>query len=248
MRSICKIILIILLNFGFLLNLKALTIKPTIVEITASPKETISGVYSIKNDSGNPVTISVEPETFYGAGINKWLKLEPGLFTLQPGEEKKVKYNVNLPEDFKDEYSAKIFFTQNPVTDTAVGAAIVTRLGSSFYVSALGKEIISTEIKYFSIHNSQDLKLSVTMINDGNVHLRFFYDLVFFKDGVQVHKTDKKPLTVIIPGRDRSVDLPLPLKKILLPGKYQAVINLYYGNIKPYENKLSGMTDFEVKE
>lgn len=228
----------------------ALTIDPAVVELSVTPGSNAVGEYTVRNDSGNKVIINVEPETYYGNNIKNWLKIKQKTFKLNKGETKKVQYIINTPKDFIDEYAAKIYFKQTPVTKGGKGASIITRMGSSFYVSAKEKEILSPEIINYHINNNHlNLNLSLDIKNNGNVHLRFYYDLtVFSQKGEELYTTDaRSPLAVVIPGIKKKVDMPFKIKKGLIPGKYYGVLNLYYGNVMPLTHVIKRLTGFEVK-
>lgn len=228
-------------------SLFSLSVNPSVVELNLVPGRSTNGFYTVQNNTSDKVVINVEPESYFGSPVTNWLKIMPKNITLEPGQSRDIGYKVSVPRDFKDEYIAKIYFSQTPAGSgpNPGGASIITRMGSSFYVSASGKEILRTEISNFTISD----KISVDIRNNGNVHLRFYYDLeVFDEKGRELTTTDRVPFAVVIPGESKNISIPLKTEVKLVMGRYYAVLNLYYGNVMPLVNKISSLTQFEVKK
>ena len=231
----------------------AITVSPAVVEISVSPGTQTNGFYIVKNPLNKKILVKVKAETFSGKNVSKWLQLSPTKFELSSGESKKVKYTVNIPNDTKGEISAKVYFDQLPVKDknTLGGAAIIPRIGSAFYVSVKGTEIISAQLNKLDIkQTSSKFLLSTEIMNKGNVHLRFYYDIEIYNDkGENILATPKSPLVVVLPGITKNINnVPIKLNKQLLSGKYYVILHLYYGNIMPLTNKMSKLVILEAQE
>ena len=232
----------------------AITVSPAVVEISASPGIQTNGFYIVKNPLNKKILVKVKAETFSGKNVSKWLQLSPTKFELSAGESKKVKYTVNIPNDTKGEISAKVYFDQLPVKDKNTllgGATIIPRIGSAFYVGVKGTEVISAQLNKLDIkQTSSKFFISTEIMNKGNVHLRFYYDIEIYNDkGENILATPKSPLVVVLPGITKNINnVPIKLNKQLSSGKYYVILHLYYGNIMPLTNKMSKLVILEAQE
>jgi hypothetical protein len=239
----------LILFFGlaiFISSLSGFTIQPSIVELSLLPGQSTNGFYTVQNDLGCRVLVNVDPQTYFGKAVTNWLKPAVTSFTLNAGAKRNVEYRIILPKDFKDEYISKVYFSSVPLQDDETGgASIITRMGSSFYVGAKGKELLSADIASFIIQSNT---ISVAVKNNGNVHLRLYYDLeIFDEKGREITTTEERvPIAVALSGENKKISVPLKTDMKLPAGRYYGIINLYYGNVMPLVNKKSALTLFEV--
>lgn len=249
MKKIICFIFFLLLGLLWYNTIFCLIIKPGIIELAISPGQVTNGFYTIQNNTSQSITVQIKPETYYGKNVNKWLKIKPISFTLQANEKKDVAYKVNISDDFKDEYCAIIYFTKKSLeTNKKNLSGINTRLGCYFYISAKGKEFISLEMSSFQVQYKKK-NLLLTLKNNSNVHLRCKYDLeIYNQKGKEIYSKEKAQLPILIPGRERSIAIPLKTNNPFLSGKYYIAIHLYYGNKEPLKNRQNALTFIEVKE
>ncbi len=213
-------------------SLFSLNLYPTVVELSLSPNTIKTGYYTVQNTSSEKIKINVEPETYYGANINNWLKIFPSSLILNPNASEKIYYIVNTKKNLKSENCAHIYFKKSPMAQSAAGMGIIVRMGSSFYLSEKGKELISPEFKNIKITRQKNkLFLKLLIKNAGNVHLRFFYKIsIYNKKNKEIYKNSFEHLTVVIPGAEKSLSIPLKIDKKLDAGKYSAAVLFAYGN------------------
>jgi hypothetical protein len=185
MNNFLRIVLILsIVSAGAFNNVFAgIGANPPLVEISAPAGETVSGELSVYNDGDADLTIKGQPEYFFrppktdnnkDLDINSWLTVEPAEFLLKSGEMKKVNYSVNLPEGFKGEILAQIYFSQaDDLHEKAVGTTVKTRFGVGLYVAAKGSEVVKATITGIDVsRNDEEIKYAVEIENLGNVHLR----------------------------------------------------------------------------
>lgn len=247
-KSIIKVIIIFIIIILQWIRLSGVHLNPTVVEVSVIPNRLETGYYHIRNYTAVDAKILVEPESFYGSNIDEWLTLTPTSFTLGANQGREVQYGVKLPLSIKDEVCAHIYFKQIPLTEKKGGVGIITRMGSSFYASVSGHELVSPEFIHCNIYrNNSKYFMKLKIKNNGNVHLRIFYNLSIYNEQKNVvFKKENTQLAVIIPGAKKDINIPVSFKDKPDPGKYSAELMLIYGNIAPwsYNKKLS--VQFEV--
>lgn len=223
-----------------------LTVDPATVEFSLHSKQVTNGVYSISNNQSYPVQVEVKLETYEGVPIEKWLDIKTVKIELGPHQTKKVPYRVVAPENLKEECIGRVFFSETTLDKSENGSAIVTRLGSSFYVSPLENTVMSPQIKSISLEN---MNLKITIKNNGNVHARFYYEVALYdKNGEEIETFEQSPLLVVLPGDEKSGSFVLKSKKNIPDGTYSGVVTFYYGNQFPLEYKLSQLVPVIIKK
>lgn len=120
---------------------------------------------------------------FFDAGtrqfsLARYLRLNPSSFTLEPQEEKWVRFTLTIPKDMAGEYQVIIFFhTQSPYTRTLKGKQVVVaaRIGTTVYAGVKSTINNSSEILDLFIRKDlQDSDFHYALIyhNNGNIHVR----------------------------------------------------------------------------
>lgn len=222
-----------------------LTVQPSVIEWVLAAGARTNGSYLIRNDQNREITVNMEPESYAGAPVTNWFRPLDSKFKLKPGESRIAAYQITLPDDFKSEYIGKIFFMSAPAAGEEGGTSVITRMGSSFYVSSRDHTIIEASADDFFI---QEKRMSVNLKNRGNVHLRFYFDMDFYNaGGGELGSTERVPLAVLLSGETKSVSVPFAPPAPLATGKFYAILNLYYGNSMPLTNRMRVLSGFEVK-
>ena len=204
--------------------------------------------------------VSVEPENWYGGTYNynglkakDWIVIEPSEFDIKPGGIKKVTVKIKVPKGRAGELVAQIFFASvMPGSETSAGAGVRSRLGATLYVAIKDTEKVLAKIKSIDISESdskgaREVLLSVTVLNEGNVHLLPESGTIFIK-----------------PEKDGGViELPLVTKQDILPekefsytatwnnpvlrvGTYNVVAKIKYGRMFGREKGVELESAFEV--
>jgi hypothetical protein len=214
-------------------NLASINVSPPVREIIVARGETQEGLYLVVNHSDKLQHITIEPRDWHRAKYNQdipldsWLKLTPVEFDLEPGQQKKVAYEVTVPEDAVGELVAMIAFAPRPLEEQALQVVFSV----SLYVKIKGSQEMGHEMVDFKIRKYKDRKAIATKIileNTGNIHLRpritVFVENLFRK---LLQKTPLQYGTPIYPGETETYDGSI-YNFALKPGLYRAVIQTEY--------------------
>jgi hypothetical protein len=229
----------------------SLRISPAVIELSATPGG--EGVQKLKigNGGSDPVDVGAAVELYKGADGDRsaveWLSVEPGPFHLEPGEEREIEVNIDVPKGLESggRY-ALVTFTTGAGAAEGNGAAIAGKLGAAFLVIVEGKGKLDrkVELEHFAPFLEPDGRVGfrAQLRNDGNVH-------VLPKGAVGVADMDGKPLAAVDLEGPSNL---LPGEEALLTGhgslplstaKHQAETFIDYGEEKP----LSAKIEFEPK-
>ncbi len=252
----------LILLIGFPVSVYAsVRVTPVVSQLNISTGEEKSDFFSVQNTGDELVTIEVELEELLreetdteGINVDSWLEVEPRRFNIASGQEKRVMYKVNVPEDGEGELRARVFFTTGVTSKGTIG--IKKRFGVAVYVAIQGTEIVEAEITGVSVSGigpgtkgdfKGGMKIGVTVRNDGNVHIR------------------PRGKVVIKDGKGKMVkELALPYGYPIMPqqsytynvswkdhdfswGRYQADASIQYGKVYELNKTHEAQTSFSVK-
>jgi hypothetical protein len=96
-----------------------------------------------------------------------WTKFDTQNLKLKAGEEKQIKYKIEVPKEASGSYFALLFFDEEPSVQEGE-VPIGVRIGVPVYVTIKGTEVYSGEIEEIE----QKAKLKVKFKNTGNVYVR----------------------------------------------------------------------------
>jgi len=247
------------LNFGFgiviiflILALSSslyagISVDPITVETTAEIGKKMAGTWKITNTGKNKMDVITRCEDWFRKGFkpDTWIKIEPGEFSLNAKETKKVKYIVNLPKNVSDEMMAMVFFS-----GIEKGATVGVSFGIPVYVAVKETAKIDAEIKNCDLkYNYKEKELSGTIyIKDkGNVHIRpIIYLQILDKMGKTVNSFEIPFGQPAQAGQLRPFMFKKKMK--LSPAVYKLRITADYGKIYKIKDKIA-VKDvmFEVK-
>lgn len=230
-----------------------LSIEPAQIEYILQPGRTIIQTYQVRNESGNPITLTTSVEAWkpksndgsvsYDNAIlnsnleftftNSDIKLGDS-FTLQPKSEKqlvlKIKSNPNSPAS--DTY-ATFFVTQNPglVPGESQSQAIV-KIGSHLLLttSSVEQSNFKAEITNFkTFPKFKDILLNqITLSAEINNPTDFFFKttgtISITKNDLEIKKIELDSLNVLSHS-NRQIQCP-PLAPPFWPGQYTATLTL----------------------
>lgn len=250
-----KIILLLLGVVFYASNAHALTIGPGRFETRLPPGEVAGIDYYAQNETDAPVHVVVEPENWardaydYGKlDIKDWVTLDCYEFDLKPMEIKKLKLTVRVPKDAKGELVAQIFFTSSAAEGPP--GSVRARLGAVLYVAVRGTEIVKAGIRSMDINDipeKNQIKVNVTVRNDGNVHIRPREGRVLIEDlkGQRIALLDMVTESAALPGRERVFSVTAD-KSPFREGAYIVLSEIKFGNMYGREKTAKFRMEFGV--
>ncbi len=203
-----------------------LQISPTKFIWNLKDGEQKTSTINVKNYSDTAQKVIIEVEDFYvgedgseplffipdndhprkNQDVIKWIT-PPDNFVLEAGKSKNVDFTVRVPKGQPTNgYYGSIFFkavTANKKTnDKNVSMGIEYRIGSLVIMTVQGNEPVKTEgeLKEFSpvkkIFWNQSAKMTVKMINTGNIHYPMYGKIKINKFSKKFHTIELKPQLV----------------------------------------------------
>lgn len=227
----------------------SLRISPAIIELAAEPGGKGSQPLTIGNGGTDPVDIAAAVEPYKGADGERsavdWLNVEPAEFRLEPGEERAVDVDIDVPRGLKSggRY-ALVTFTTGVGTAAGNGAAIAGKLGAAFLVTVKGKGKLERAVglEHFAPFLEPDGRIGFRALlrNDGNIHVRPAGAVAVADEaGKPLAALDLEGPTSLLPGDEALLaghgSLPLPT------ATYRADALVDYGGEKP----LTATIEFE---
>src|SRR3989344_3007177 len=189
MSKIYLVIIFLLFVLVLPLSAGALTISPAKFILSADPGEIITDTINIRSDLDKTVTFYPAFQRFAMKGgevifledasdLASWIKTEPSLITVKPGETAGVSIIINVPEDADPggHYAAIFWSSANPKGGTG-GVGVMTRVGALVLLEVSGEVVESAELLDFSTLDSKrffthlPIGFSYGLKNLGTVHL-----------------------------------------------------------------------------
>ena len=228
----------------------AIAITPTSFQVDIKPGESVTKEFRLRNagEYTAEYTFSVadispegetgdlnwkDPDVTDPHSLANWFNFDRSTVVLAPHEAVKISVNINAPVSAEPGgHYGTIFATGKPVDESSESTMVYTvpRLAVNFLATVPGNMIYSGELLSFegpAFANRGPIELIARFKNTGTVHQRpkgsvIFYDIFGQKVGEVM--LDSK---FCFPNSIRQ--LPLTWDKILLIGRYRAVITLQYG-------------------
>ncbi len=152
-----------------------IAVGPLTKTIQVPPEGAQTVEYKVSNAGKEPITVNISARTWFTLPENKdikisdWLDLGAQSVRLSPGEIEKLKFKVKVPKNAKGELAAMIYFAPERGEKQTLG----TSYGVSLYVFVKGTERVKPEINNVTVQKKDgEFYLTVTIENDGNVHIR----------------------------------------------------------------------------
>ena len=177
--------------------------------------------------------------------VPSWIHPDLHEFTLPPHGRRIVRITTSMPDSARGSYWAVVFF-QGETADNHAGFGLDTkvRIGTTFYLSALGTEVRKDELTGMQVLPGPDegaLTLTVSLANRGNVyHYPAGWLQVVDSRGERLLE-EAVPYRVLLPGMEtvyRQVWVPSS------PGAYQFVATFDLGS----EALLQGVKEIVIPE
>lgn len=230
-----------------------IALTPLIFELTGERGKSVEEYVRVMNPSyEDTITLQMEIEDIFPSGeegrirlevpaeerdpfsLSSWITIEPEIFTLQPREEKPVKFVINTPEYAEPggHYAGILARTQAVDGPDGVGVGIIQRIASLVLLTVPGEMEEKLSLIDFKISKNYyeygPIEFSVRFENTGTVHLRP-------QTSVSVNnflgqKVVEIPVETrnVLPGAVRRLEAEWD-QKWILPGKYTATLSGTYG-------------------
>ncbi|MFH1036607.1 MAG: DUF916 domain-containing protein [Patescibacteria group bacterium] len=224
-------------------------ISPLVFELTGNPGDVIENQVKIYNPSDNPIGIKMTTEDIAPSGeeghviveaaetetysLASWVAVDPGEFTLNPKEEKWVKFTITIPANAEPggHYGTVIAGPHIVSGLEMTGAAISIRVGTLVLLTVPGvaQEILA--VKDFSAPRYSEygpVTFDILFENSGTVHVKptgLITVANWFGKKVDVIPFPERN---VLPGGLRRIEV-IWNQKWLWGGKYTATITGNYG-------------------
>ncbi len=216
------------------------SVSPSKIEGSVPAGKQYNNVFTVKNLSKSPITINV---TSFDRTIDpldkNWFKLEKDQITLPAGKSGEIGYSIAIPEKAQGEYDARVIFAREP---TAKIMGISMRYNFPVYILVSGTEKYGFSIENVTITNKQNTKISVDMINTGNVHIRPKGKIKIVSKDSEHPMIFNKRNWAIIPNEKYQYVNSFTDQSILPDGDYTARIEISAGSkdkLKTWSNEIN---------
>jgi hypothetical protein len=221
------------------LSFAGIMVDPTVIELSGTPGEVVTGEYTVINKGEEPVIVTIEPVDWLKRYLKKkdtispeeWLSFEETTYELGPAEVKKIPYTVTVPENMKSEEAAQVYFS---FMGKSGEQALRTRLGVIFYLAATNKVKIKADIEDFFFEakptpekeNFYNVNFRVSIKNEGNVHIRPFGAVKIQQDKVDIVVLKINPERGIYAGDSDNIQAYVE-EVPLAPGEYTVLAEIH---------------------
>lgn len=180
------------------------------------------------------VKLEVPPAERVPFSLSSWISFEPAKLTLEPREEKEVKFIIKIPEIAEPggHYAAVLAKTETTSGPSGVGVGIVQRVASLVLLTVSGEA--KEEIKTVEFKTSKDyyeygpIQFIIRLENRGTIHLKPQAKITVYNIfNKKIAEIDVEPHNVL-PSSVRKLEAQLP-QKWFFAGKYKAVLSGFYG-------------------
>ena len=225
----------------------ALTIIPPKFELFGNPGGHLNEDIRVRNESDSPITYTVLLEDFTTAGeegqvvleegenvnsysLANWMELSSKEITLQPKEERRFPFIINIPKDAEPggHYASVLFVTAGGKVEG--GASVSNRVGSLVLLRVSGNVTEEASLESFSapkFSQNGPIDLDLRVRNNGNTHISPKGTIVI--TNIFGKKVDELPLSGrnVLPGSTRKMTTSWDKKNML--GSYTATLIAFYG-------------------
>ena len=192
-KTRCHLILFLCFLMAQSVLFGSISVSPSLFELKIPPGKTFTDSIRVVNVTDLPTDIIVYLSDFgltedgdirfYDAGTTEYsfknyVRINPTSFTLEPGEEKWVRFSLRMPAGQVGETQGIIFFQTVPrkVKSPAGRRVLVAaRIGSTVYAAMKPTINVSADIVNVLVRRTYDadtLEYAVIVHNDGNMHIR----------------------------------------------------------------------------
>jgi hypothetical protein len=212
-------------------SLFAMGLTPSRLEIGLKPGEVFEGTYTVTNDQGFELPVSIASKNWFtskdnlGITATDWLKVTPEEIILSTGASETVHYKITVPEKANGMIMSMVSFVSPSALDSNVNMALTVPI----YVTVQGTEKVKWQISEAKPDFSSDTTRILAYVeNKGNVHVRPSGNVKIYNKNrtisIQLNFKDGAP---VYPGRTQEFYADDKELK-LVPGRYTAEIEMQY--------------------
>ena len=247
---IFMVFLVFLIPVSGLAQSPKIAITPLVFEFFSEPGESSEGIIRVGNHSENTsARIIIEIEDMFPEGeegrvrlevpqeerrtfsLSHWIETEPSEFVLGPGEEQRVEFIINVPEDAEPGgYYVSVVAGTHGITPEGTGVAVRTRIGALILMAVSGETEEKLEVVSFDVPSYSErgpIEFVARFENKGTIHVR--PDASIVVTNILGRKVAEIPLESrnVLPGAVRRIEAEWDTG--LLWGKYTATLSGTYG-------------------
>jgi len=183
----------------------SMEVDPVILHL---PSQRPVGVFRVRNGGHHPIEVQVDPYAWHehdGHDVerpSRALLVSPPIFDLPAGHTQLVRIGLRNPRRLNREQSYRVHFSQLPMgSDTAYHARLrlTIRMDVPVFVAPSGP--VRRHVSW-KAHRAGPHRVTVTAVNEGNVHVRYSEVAVSVAHGSALGA--RKGLFYVLPGRRRS--------------------------------------------
>ncbi len=171
----------------------ALEVSPVTKKLSLSPGDTKSDRITVKNNSEDPLSISIyaapftdgdenggqdfETENKY-TQITRWITIAQPSYVLSPHEQKDFSYQIKVPDSVASGGQYASIFVESGLKEGAIQTS--SRIGVLLYATIKGDTIKSAQINSEDVDRiiiGDDVRLGATVINDGNIDFQAMMEM-----------------------------------------------------------------------
>ena len=206
---------------------KGLAISPLRQEVTLDAGKTTKGMFTVSNLTNKPMLVNMSVKQFSATNYiydyefrppdNDWVKLQVPQVQLQPGESRKISYDVILPPKVAP---GGYYYTVFVSTDIDSGLPSTVQAATLIYLTVNGDLIRTSLLQNDSIPfwvTGTNIPYKFDVKDTGNVHFSaYFYGQL---EGIFGKLPESGTSHIVMPGTVRTIEGVIPSP--LLPGIYR---------------------------
>jgi len=232
MKKLSGILSILVILFLLPLFSFALNITPARHEIKGLPGGIFEGSYTVNNETQEKMHIVIKLKEWFVSEENEninpedWLEIHPEEFDIAPGENKEVKFKVDVPKKAQGFIMTMVSFCPEVKHEGSVGMV----MSLPVYVTIEGTEVFKAEISDVGLRKDKtDLQVMVVVKNDGNVYIRPKGKVIISRKRKEIVSLDLKYGWPVYPGKVRAYSGNWKEAE-LASGKYKLTAMVDYGS------------------
>lgn len=193
MKRLFIIFIFVLLGSFFYYPVSAMTVFSPIIELEASPGESVRGIVKLYNETSENLALTSSIEAFTAGDepgqpiylppeakydFLSWFSLDESAIALTARQVGLVPFTIKVPFDaVPGGYYGVIFWQNNPEQNNNEAVSINSRVGTLVFLKVKGEVEERGEISEFSIKDQQNtffempINFQVKFSNQGNIHL-----------------------------------------------------------------------------
>ena len=248
---------------------RSLGISPLSFELTGNPGEVIENYLRVFNPSKDDVVgVKMEVEDIAPSGetggvvveapgtetysLASWVRCEPGDFSLNPKEEKFIKFTITVPQNAEPggHYGSVLAGSKAVTGPEFTGTAITQRVGSLVLLTVPGEMREKLLVEEFAAPNYSEygpIPFTIKFKNKGTVHVRPIGSVTITDFRGEKITEIEIPQKNVLPEAIRKIEVEW-CKKWLFGGKYTATLTGSYGiSDTPFPSKVINFWVFPWK-